>query len=142
MAFYDSSISVFQVTDTGAVLRDISAYITQIGGVPGVRELTDVTSLVDTGKKWNPSIEDVTITLELLWSEDASVGPDTVLGPLRTDTTARAWDYGPEGKVTGDIKYSGTCFVRSYEVVSRVGSHVVARAELKVNGVVTRGTYA
>mgnify|MGYP001587382477 CR=1 FL=1 len=50
----------------------------------------------------------------------------------------RAWDYGPEGKTTGDVKYSGNCWVRSYTIVSRVGDVVKARVELQVDGV-TRG---
>lgn len=144
MAFFDSELSVFQITDTGANLRDISAYITSIDGLPGVRDLNVATALGDGGEKFHPTLERVTITIELMWSDDALVGPDTVFGPLRTHTSAVAFDYGPEGKGTaggGDEKYSGNCWVRDYAITSRSGNMVTARVELKVDGKVTRGNY-
>lgn len=141
MALYASQISVFQIND-GSALRDISPYVTAIDGLPGPRELIEVTALGDTGRKWIAGLENVVITLELLWSDDASVGSDTVLGVIRDDAAARAFDYGPEGKDSGDIKYSGTCWVRNYTIMSRVGEKVSARVELQVEGIITRGTYA
>ena len=51
MAFFDSKTSVFQITDTAASLRDLSAYITAINGLPGPRNLLDVTTLADSGNK-------------------------------------------------------------------------------------------
>lgn len=141
MSFFDSQQSVFQITDTGATLRDITPYIVAIDGLPGPRELGEATTLNDGGRKWYPTLENATITLELLWSDDANVGADTVLGPLRTHTAAVAFDYGPEGKSSGDVKYSGNAWVRNYQIVSRVGNLVAARCELAVNGQITRGTY-
>ena len=140
-AFFPSKDAVFQITDTGAQSRDISPYIVTIDGLPGPRELIEVTALGDGGRTWIPGLENVVITLELHWSEDSSVGPDTVFGPLRTHTSAVAWDYGPEGKVNPDIKYSGTCWVRNYTAPVRVGDQVKARVELQVEGQVSRGAY-
>jgi hypothetical protein len=141
MVLVDSQQSVFQITDTGAQLRDITPYVVSIDGLPGPRELAEATTLNDTGRKFYPTLENVVITLELLWSDDASVGSDTVLGPLRTHNAAVAFDYGPEGKSVGDIKYSGDAWVRNYQITSRVGNMVTSRCELQVNGTITRGTY-
>lgn len=141
MGLFDSQQSVFQVTDTGAQLRDITPYIVAIDGLPGPRELAEATSLNDSGRMFYPILENAVITLELLWSDDALVGSDTVLGPLRTHSAAVAFDYGPEGKTGGDVKYSGNAWVRDYRVLSRVGQMVMSRCELQVNGVVARGTY-
>lgn len=142
MTFYDSSISIFQITDASpGTLRDISPYIVSIDGLPGPREFADVSVLGDGGHKWAPTLENVTISLELLWSDDALVGSDTVLGPLRTHTAQVAFDYGPEGKVSGDIKYSGDAWVEDYRIVSRVGSMVTSRCQLKVHGTISRTTY-
>ena len=140
MAVFPSRDSIFQIND-GTTLQDISPYVVSIDGLPGPRELADVTALGATGRAFYPTLENVVVTLELLWSDDASVGSDTVFGAIRDDTAVRAWDYGPEGKTTGDVKYSGNCWVRSYTIVSRVGDVVKARVELQVDGVVTRGTY-
>ena len=139
--FQSSTASYFAIDDTAAVLRDISPYVKSVDGLPGQRGLDDATAFGDTGRKGNPGLEDVTITLNMMWSKDANVGADTVLGPLRTHSAAVDFEYGPEGSTAGDIKYSGTCWVESYTTPSRVGSLVESIATLKVNGVVTRGTF-
>lgn len=141
MALFDSQVSVFNITDTGAGDRNITPYVVSVDGLPGPRELSDVSVLGDTGRKWQPSLENVVITLELLWSDDAQVGSDTVLGPLRTHTAAVAFKYGPKGSTAGYVKYSGSAWVRDYRILSRVGNMVTSKCELQVNGVVTRGTY-
>ena len=142
MAFFDSRVSKFNITDTGAVSRDLSAYITEVGGLPGPRNLNDVTALGDTGTKSIPGLENVQITLAGIFDDTATSGPDAVLGPLRTHTAATAFDYGPKGSTSTYVKYSGTQWVTSYEVTSRVGSRVEWRATLQVEGVVARGTHA
>ena len=143
MAAFNSKDSVFQVTDTGGTLRDLSSFISSVDGLPGERELNEKTALGDAGRKWIGGLENVTVTIEGHFDDTATTGPDAVLGALRTHDTAVAFDYGPEGNSTAssDIKYSGTCFVRSYVVSSRVGDIVGWRAELQVDGVVTKGTY-
>ena len=133
---YDSQLSVFKITDTSAQERDISDYIVSIEGLPGVRELSEATTLNRSGRHWHPSLENVVITLELVYSEDASVGTDTVLGPLRTHTAAVAFKYYPRG--TSGKYYSGNTWVRDYRVITRVGSIVTARCELQVQGTVAR----
>lgn len=138
---FDSQQSIFQVTDTGAVLRDITPYIVAIDGLPGRRELAESTNLASTGREWYPTVQSATITLELLWSDDALVGSDTVLGPLRTHGSAVAFDYGPEGKSGGDIKYHGDLWVDDFVITSRVGDLIKARCVLMVNGAITRTTY-
>jgi len=139
--FQDSQDSVFLIDDTEAVQRDISPYVIAVDGLPGPRKLSEASALGDGGTKWHPGLEDVPFTLELYWSKDALLGPDTVFGPLRTHTAAVDFEYGPEGKVAGDIKYSGTCWVRNYTAPTRVGSLVFAKVELQVNGQVGRGTF-
>jgi len=141
MAFYDSQLSVFLIDNTAGAQQDISQYIVAIDGLPGPRELSEATALGDTGRKWHPSLQNATITLELMWSEDATTGPDTVFGPLREHTAAVDFEYGPEGKVSPDIKYSGTCWVRNYTIQSRIGTMVLAKVELAVEGAVARGAY-
>ena len=141
MTFFDSKVSKFRIDDTGGVLRDLSAYITEVRGLPGSRELNEVTALGDSGVKFIPGLEDVAITLNGLFDDTATSGPDAVLGPLRTHGSAVDFEYGPEGSSTGDIKYSGTCWVLSYELRSRVGNRVEWLAALQVEGTVTRGTF-
>jgi len=138
---FDSGQSVFRMDDAGGDFRDLTPYIISVDGLPGPRELAEATTLADGGRKFYPTLENVVVTLELLWSDDALVGSDTVLGLLRTHGSAMSFDYGPEGQTAGDIKYHGSAWVRNYQILSRVGQMVTARCELQVNGKVTRGTY-
>ena len=141
MAFFDSKVSKFRIDDTGGTLRDLSAYITEVRGLPGQRALNEVTALGDSGARFIPGLEDVTVRLSGLFDDTATSGPDAVLGPLRTHASAVDFEYGPEGSSTGDVKYSGTCWVVSYDLRSRVGNLVEWSATLQVENIVSRGTF-
>ncbi len=141
MAFFDSKASRFLIDDTGSVQRDLSAYIAEVRALPGPRNLNEVTALGDSGTRFIPGLEDVTIVLNGIFDNTATSGPDAVLGPLRTHGSAVDFEYGPEGAGSGDVKYSGTCWVLSYELRSRVGNRVEWSAALQVEGAVTRGTF-
>ena len=141
MAFFDSKVSKFLIDDTGATQRDLSPYLADIRGLPGVRGLNEVTALGDDGARFIPGLEDVPIALSGIFDNTATTGPDAVLGPLRTHTSAVDFEYGPEGSSSGDIKYSGTCWVLSYELRSRVGNRIEWAALLQVEGTVSRGVY-
>ena len=141
MAFFDSKVSKFLVDDTGSVQRDLSPYVTDVRGLPGPRTLNEVTAIGDSGARFIPGVQDVTITLSGIFDSTATSGPDAVLGPLRTHTSAVDFVYGPEGSGTGDVKYSGTCWVATYELRSRVGKLVEWSATLQVEGTVARGTF-
>lgn len=134
MAFYDSSSSTFQLDDTGGTQRNLSAYVTAIRGLPGPRNLNDVTSLSDSGRKSIPGLEDVQFSVDFLWDDTATSGPDVVLSGVRTHTAAVDFEYSPEGTTV----YSGTCWITSYEINSQVGSQVTATANFQVEGTVSR----
>ena len=142
MVFFDSKVSKFLIDDTGGTQRDLSAYVTEVRGLPGDRSLNEVTALGDSGAKFIPGLEDVTVNLAGMFDNTATSGPDAVLGALRTHTSAVDFEYGPKGSGTGDVKYSGTCWVVFYELRSRVGNLVEWSATLQVEGVVTRGTFS
>jgi len=141
VVFFDSVESGFRIDDTTENLRNLSPYIVSIDGLPGPRELSDATALGAGGRKWHPSLENVVFNIEFMWSDDDDVGPDTVLGLLRTHTSAVDFEYGPEGVSDNDVKYCGTCWVRNYKITTRVGNLVMATAEFQVEGQVVRGTF-
>ena len=141
MSFFDSKVSKFLLDDTGSVQRDLSAYVTDVRGLPGPRALNETTALGDSGAKFIPGLEDVTIVVHGLFDDTASSGPDAVLGPLRTHASAVDFEYGPKGTATGNVKYSGKCWAISYELRSRVGKLVEWSATLRVEGTVARGAY-
>ncbi|MDP2364512.1 MAG: hypothetical protein Q8M94_12185 [Ignavibacteria bacterium] len=127
---YDSQLSVFKITDTGSSERDITDYLVNV--VPHFsRKKNDITTFNHSHEQLSPGIAITSIDLELVYSEDANVGTDTVLGPLLADSTPRAWKYYPRG--TGGKYYSGSGFILSYQPVSKVGDIVRATATLESN---------
>ena len=142
MPFFDSKVSKFLLDDLGGTQRDLSAFITEVRGLPGARLLNEVTALGDSGARFIPGLEDVVISLAGIFDDTATSGQDAVLGPLRTHTSAVDFEYGPEGSTTGDVKYSGTCWLAQYDLRSRVGSLVEWTASLQVEGAVARGAFA
>lgn len=141
MAFFDSRVAVFKIDDTGTTIRTMSTFIDDLSGLPGPRNLNEVTALGDTGAKFIPGLENVTISISGHFEDTATTGPDAVFGPLRTHTSAVDFEYGPKGATTGFVKYSGTCWVTSYETQVAVGSQVKYTLALQVEGAVARGTF-
>ena len=99
MAFFDSKVSEFLLDDTGGTQRDLSGYTTDLRGLPGVRALNEVTALGDSGAKFIPGLEDVTILLGGIFDDTATSGPDAVL--VRSVPTPRRWTSSTGLKARG-----------------------------------------
>ena len=141
MAFFDSRVSRFLIFDVGGTRRDLSPFIADVRGLPGDRTLNEVTALGDPGARFIPGIEDVTFLLSGIFDDRESGGPDSVLGSLRAHSAAVRFEYGPRGTSTGSVRYSGSCWVASYRLRSRVGSRVEWAAALQVDGTVNRDCF-
>ncbi len=142
MAFFDASKSRFSMTDSGGSLRDISAGIVGIDGLPGVRNLLPATTINDTGYKSHPGIQGPTvIRLELLYDDTALTGSHVVFSGLFADTTVRAFKYGPEGSASADVAITGSALLRLMNEPTRVGNMVGCIVELEVQGVISFTTW-
>ena len=141
MAFFDSRVSRFLIFDVGGTRRDLSPFIADVRGLPGDRSLNEVTALGDPGARFIPGIEDVAFLLSGIFDDSEPGGPDYVLGPLRAHSAAVRFEYGPRGTSTGSVRYSGSCWVASYRLRSRVGSRVEWAAALQVDGTVNRDSF-
>ena len=139
MAKFGGQTSTFKIDKSdGGALEDISAYIVKISGLPGAQGLIDVTTFTSSGRKFFPDeLEVADISIDLIWDNTVSTGPDAIFGTMRTQNETRSFEYSPDG---GTTKYTGECWLDSngYQVTSAVGDVVKATARLKVDGVVTR----
>ena len=138
MAFIDGTGSRFRIADTGGTLRDLSAYITEVRGLPGGRALNDVTALGDSGARFKPAGEQVAFTLRGIFDDTPVVGADAVMGALRYHNSATRFEYAPSGFANGKARYKGECWIKSYELLSRAGEPVSWQATLQVEGAVSR----
>ena len=115
MAFIDGRGSRFRIADTDGTARDLSAYITEVRGLPGDRSLNNVTALGDSGARFKHGGEAVSF-----------------------HNSATSFAYAPAGFAAGNISYTGNCWVKSYELLSRAGEPVSWQATLQVEGAVSR----
>ncbi len=138
MAFIDGKGSRFRIADTGGNMRDLSAYITEVRGLPGERALNDVTALGDSGARFKPGAESTVFAISGLFDDAAVLGADAILGALRYHDSPTEFEYAPSGLAMGKVRYAGKCWVKSYELLSRAGEPVSWRATLQVEGAVNR----
>lgn len=135
MAFFDSQTSTFTFdASPGGAPVALTAFISEISGLPGPRNLNDVTALGDAGARFIPGLENVTITISGSWEDNGTNGPDFVFGVHRTSTQTGSFVYQPDAVQN----YSGEAWVTNFEITSRVGSQVTYTCTLQVDGVVTR----
>jgi hypothetical protein len=70
-----------------------------------------------------------------------SAGPDAVLNSYVGAESVTAFIFGPEGNGTGDVRYSGSAFVTSYNMTAPVGDVVAFTADLQVTGEITKDSF-
>lgn len=141
MSFTHGKNANFQLADSGATVRDLSAYVDKVSGLPGGRNLSDVTAFGASGVAKLPGLQDVSFTVEGSFDSTATTGPHVVINGLRTTTTASSFVYGPEGSTTGKTKLTGNCWLKDYKVDATVTDKVSFSAEFQVDGVVTNTVF-
>lgn len=127
----------FTIADSGATARDISNTLNSVT-MPRSIETLETTSFGSSSKSYVVGFSDSTISIEGTY--DATV--DGYLSGLVGFDTASAFVYGPEGSTSGQVKYTGSAFLTSYEVKGGVGDVVTYSAQFQVTGAITRGTYS
>ena len=111
----------------------LDSYITDIDGLPGKRELVDMTNFGATGRVWSPSLQSAEFSLSVLYSEDTH-GTSSTFGYLRTATFAVNFQYYP---ATAFNYIVGNAWVEDYTVTSKVGDAVRATIKFRTEGAVT-----
>lgn len=141
MAFVHSKNSVFLIEDSGAVERSLTSFIDSISGLPGARDLSEVTAFGDQGVKSIPGLANVSFSIKGHYDPTATTGPQAVLNSLRTASATSTFKYGPAGSTAGFVRMTGECWLQNYEVESSVQDKVSFTAEFQVDGVPTVDTF-
>lgn len=142
MAQEHGRFSYFQLEDSGgSTLRNLTTYLTDVSSNFNQDE-AETTTKGQTARSFVQGHTDATLSLSGRWDNTVTSGPDVVLAGLIGDTGTCGFEWGPEGGTTGDIKYSGECFLKSYSITSPLEGVVEFDAELRVTGSVTRGTFS
>jgi len=138
MPFVHGKTAVFKLDDSGGTLRDLSAYLNDVG-FPRNIDTAETTTFGVSGssKTYIVGLNDATISVSGLFDATA----DGYLAGVLGQSATLSFEYGPAGSTGGNIKYSGECIMTSYEVSASVGDAVQATAQFQVTGVITRGTW-
>jgi hypothetical protein len=136
MAFVHGKSTDFRVDNSGGTLTDISAYCDSVD-FPQTVETAETTTFGDSNKDYIVGLKDSTISFSGKW--DSAL--DAILAPILGQAASVSFQYGPAGSTVTNVKYTGECFVTSYQVTGSVGDVVTFSAEAQVTGAVTRGTY-
>lgn len=141
MAFTHGKDAVFSLDDSGGTLRAVKAYLSSVTGLPGARNLSEVTAFGDSGQKNIPglAVNNFSIAGHADFASATAIGQ--LLNGLRSTTATSSFEYGPEGSTTGKTKYSGECWMTDFEVGAQVADKVSITASFAVDGTVTVGTY-
>lgn len=132
---------VFKLDDSGGTLRDLTTYVDGVTGLPGARQLSDVTVAGSVGTKNIPGLQDCQFTVTGNFDSTATTGPIPVLNSLRTAASTATYEYGPEGSTTGSQKYTGECWLMGYTIDAKVTDKVPFSAVFRTDNGVTLTTY-
>ena len=134
--------SYFAIEDSAATtLRNIGVHCDAIDLDRDI-DMADTTTIGSESKTWLPGLDGAEITLGGKWDSLTVTGPDVVLSGAFAAKVKVGFEYGPEGNATGAIKYSGECYVSKYKVSTPLEGIVKFSATCKIDGAVTRGTFA
>jgi hypothetical protein len=136
MPFVHGKSTDFRIDNSGGTLTDISLYCDSVD-FPQSVETAETTTFGDSNKDYIVGLRDTTISFSGKW--DAAL--DAILAPILGQTASVSFQYGPAGSTVTNVKYSGECFLTSYQVTGAVGDVVTFSGEAQVTGAVTRGTY-
>lgn len=128
--------AVLKIADSGATLRDLSAYLTSDGLAEPIEAL-EATHFGDTAKKYTPGLADATVSLE----GDFDSTADGYLDGIKRVADV-AWEYYPVGEGTGLPKYAGVGMLTSKEITTTPGELAKFSAEFQVSGGATRTVQA
>ncbi len=136
MPFVHGKSTDFRLDNSGGTLTDISSYLDNVS-FPQPIETAETTVFGQASKTYIVGLKDSSISLSGKWDSTLDAQIAAVVGQSAT----LSFQYGPAGTTVGNIKYTGECFVTSYDVTNAVGDVVTFSVELQVTGAVTRTTY-
>lgn len=140
MAFEAGKVQVFKIDNAAGALTDLSAFITDVG-FPREADAEEVTTLGKNAKVYKVTLTDATISVEGKWDGAGASSVDTVLSGIFGQDATSTFEYGPGGSAAGDIRYTGECYLTSYEPSGAVGGVVEFTAEFQCSDTITRNTY-
>lgn len=123
--------AVFKIDDSAGTLRDISDVLNSVS-ISREADTAEVSVLGTDDKAYISGLRDATISIEGM-SDVTTEGYLTGVLGVVTD-----FEFYPAGEGVGQVKYTGTAILTSFESASELGGAVTVSGEFQVTGGVTR----
>lgn len=136
MPFRHGKNAYFRLDNSGGTLQNLSTYLNEVS-LPRSIETGETTSFSNTAKTYVVGLTDATLSIAGSWDSALDAHLAGILGQDASVT----FEYGPEGSTAGYIRYTGECYLTSYETSSPVADVVTFSAEFQVTGTITRNTF-
>lgn len=128
--------SGFSITDSGGTERLLNCWIKSVT-FPRTLDTVEVSVFCSSSKEYVAGLRDATISIEGIFSTT----PNRYLSGILGTSAAFVYYPGTTAPVNGMYaKYSGTCFLTSYEVPVAIDSAATFTASFQVSGTVSRST--
>lgn len=114
---------------------NISTYVSDVS-FPQEVDTPEVTTLGKTARVYIVGLVDSTFSVSGYWDPTL----DAIFGTPTTNAQ-RTFQYGPQGNTASYVRYTGECFITSYEVSGGVDDPTGWSADLQVTDAVTRDTF-
>jgi len=136
--YFDAEVSLFKMHD-GTSLRDLSASVKELRGIPGQMKVNDKTTFGSVGERPALSIMVAHFSIEFLFNMITDIGVHPLIATMWATKVARLYEYYPAGEVAGNAKFTGNAYCPIYEITSRVGDIVAVHAEFISDNGITVG---
>jgi hypothetical protein len=129
-----------QVDDSGGTLRNLSNQLREIA-FPRSVDTAETSAFGTFDKTFVVGMREGRLTTSGMFSAAVATEVDPVLAGVLGQEAPLEFEYGPEGNTAGYVKYTGNCYLVSYEISSPYNDMVSISAEFQITGAVTRTTF-
>jgi len=99
---------------SGGTLIPLTAYTQEVNGLPGEKEMGDVTVGGASGHKWFPGLQKVSFSAKMVMNTVSAGSWDTCKS-FQADTAPRLFSFCPAGTTAGYPMYTGNCWIKTID---------------------------
>jgi len=133
-----------RVDNPSGTLTDISQYADSVD-FPSDISMGETTGYKAPGfaRTYLPGLNGRSITIGGKWDAalDANLGVIANNGGVLNAGGSISFQFGPAGSTSGNVRYTGECFLQNYRVNDPLDGVVTYSAQLMITGQATRDTY-
>lgn len=139
MAYIHGKKSKFEIDNSAGTPVDISAFCEEVSLSRDI-ETAETTTFGDNAKEYIIGLTDATISVSGKFDAAGASTVDSVFSGILGQDASVTFAYTPGGGAASSTnpKYTGECYLTSYEVSGSVGDVTSFSASLQCTGAITR----